>query len=289
MKNSKLVVIVGETASGKSALALELAKQFDGEVISADAMQVYTGFNIGTAKPDSAQLARIPHHLIDVADPKTGFSAATYKDLALSSIAGVAGRGKLPILVGGTGLYVDAVMYNFSFLPAGDPKLRAKLNQSTTNELLVLCEQQGIDITSIDVRNKRRLIRLLETGGARPTQSKLRPNTLIIGLKPTRTQLRKNIEVRTEQMFRAGLKHEVSELADKYGWEVEPMKGIGYREFHDYFEGRQSLGATKRKIIKFTLDLAKRQRTWFKRHQEITWVDEPSKALKLVSEFIHSV
>ena len=289
MVNPKLVVVVGETASGKSALALELARKFNGEIISADSWQVYKGFDIGTAKPSQQEQAETPHHLIDIRQVDEGFSAALYKDLANQAIAEIAQRGKLPILVGGTGLYVDSVLYDFSFLPAGVPGLREKLAQKSIPELLTMLEEQGIDTVGIDTRNQRRLVRLLETGGQRPHSGQLRDNTLVMGLKLPRAKLRAQIEKRVGEMFRRGLKHEVKALADKYGWGVEPMKGIGYREFGAYFEGKQSLSETKRKIVRSTLELAKRQRTWFKRHSEITWVEGPKPALGLAEKFLSSV
>lgn len=289
MANPKLVVIVGETASGKSAVALQLAKRFDGEIISADSWQVYKSFNIGTAKPLEDEQAAIKHHLIDIREAPEGFSAAIYKDLAKVAITNIAKRGKLPIMVGGTGLYVDSVLFNFSFMAQGSPAERAKLQTKSIDALLTMIKQKQIDLTAIDTRNKRRLIRLLETGGARPTSSSLRPNTLVLGIKIPRAQLRTNIEKRVEIMFRRGLKREVAELAAKYGWEVEPMKGIGYREFKAYFDGTQSLAATKRKIVKSTLDLAKRQRTWFKRNHSIVWMESAAEAQKLVTNFLKTV
>ena len=282
----KLVVVGGETASGKSALAHELARYFDGEIINADSWQIYRGFDIGTAKPSPTEQAEIPHHLLDITEASDDFTAAVYKDLANRAIADISGRGKLPIMVGGTGLYIDGVLFDFSFLPPGDPKVRHKLNKLTTPQLLALVEQQGIDTTGIDTRNKRRLIRLLETGGRRPRQSQLRPNTLIIGLKPSRKDLRANIEQRVAVMFKRGLKHEVKRLSEKYGWEAEAMKGIGYREWQPYFVGTISAGEVKRKIVKSTLELAKRQRTWFKRHPQIVWLEDPRDAEKLVRDFL---
>ncbi|HET8708743.1 MAG TPA: isopentenyl transferase family protein, partial [Candidatus Saccharimonadales bacterium] len=170
-----LIVIVGETASGKSALAMRLAKHFDGEIIAADSWTVYKDFDIGTAKPTPEEQVEIPHHLLDVADPKAGFSAPQFKRLAEQAIHDVSARGKLPFLVGGTGLYVDSVIYNYQFLPGSSPAQREQLNALSLHDLHQQAEAMGLDTTGIDMRNKRRVIRLIETNGARPTKEPLRP------------------------------------------------------------------------------------------------------------------
>ncbi len=283
---SPLVTIVGETASGKSGIAMEIARQFDGEVINADSWQIYTGMDVGTAKPSQKERKEIPHHLIDIVESDEEFTAAVYKRMALEVIDDITSRGKLPVMTGGTGLYIDGVLFDYSFAPQGDEGQREALRQKTIPELLELIDQRGIDRTGIDTRNKRRLMRLLETGGAKPERSELRPGTLVLGVTISRNKLRENIEKRTETMFRAGLKHEVRELADTYGWDVEAMKGIGYREFKPYFEGRQSLAETKRKITKNTLELAKKQRTWFKRNRDIRWVETPEEAVRAAGQFL---
>ena len=281
-----LVAIVGQTASGKSSVAAEVARQFSGEIINADSWQIYTGMDVGTAKPSQQEREEIPHHLIDIVEPGEEFTAAVYKRMALEAIEDIASRGKLPILVGGTGLYIDGVLFDYSFAPQGYPGQREALREKSIPELLELIQQRGIDLSGIDTRNKRRLMRLLETGGAKPQQSDLRANTLVLGVTTSRNQLRENIEKRTEVMFRAGLKHEVRELAERYGWQVEAMKGIGYREFKPYFDGGQSLAETKRRITKNTLELAKKQRTWFKRNRHIRWIESAEEAKASLRQFV---
>lgn len=282
-----LIVIVGETGSGKSALAMYLAERFDGEIISADSWTVYRGFDIGTAKPTTDERQRVPHHLLDIANPREGFSAAEYKRLAQAAIDEITNRNKLPILVGGTGLYVDSVIFNYSFLPPVTPERRAELNAHSLDELLDQVSVVGLDILGIDLRNKRRIIRLLETNGARPEHEPFRPQTFIIGLGITREELRTRVETRTDAMLQAGLEDEVRRLANQFGWHVEPMKGIGYREFYDYFEGDQSLEQTRERIISDTMNLAKRQRAWFKRNNRIRWVHEQVEAVDLVTTFLN--
>ncbi len=232
-----LLVIVGETASGKSGLAMEAARKFNGELICADSRTVYKGMNVGTAKPSLQDQAEIPHHLLDVVEPDERFSAGMFKELALKAIDDIAARGKLPILVGGTGLYIDAVILDYQF----DHK----------------------------------------------TKGELRENTLVIGLKPNRTELRRRIEARVEQMFRAGLRKEVEELASKYGWDHWSMTGIGYREFKDYEDKKKSMTQVKQAIARNTqVILAKHQRTWFKRHIFIEWFEDPKLAVSRVEDWL---
>jgi tRNA dimethylallyltransferase len=276
----KLVVVVGETASGKSALAIELARQFDGEIICADSWTVRREVDIGTAKPTAAERADVPHHLLDVVTPCEDFTAAVFKKLANEAIEDIVSRGKLPIMAGGTGLYIDSVLYDYGFLPAGDRGQREKLNAMSPAELLAEIKRRGIDPRGIDKRNKRRLIRLLETGGARPVKKELRPNTLIIGIRPEREELKQRIIDRTDAMMATGLENEVRRLVERYGWDCEALKGVGYAQWRGYFEGSKNsadLAETRQKIIKATLDLAKRQRTWFKRNKSIQWFFAPVK------------
>jgi len=282
-----LVVVVGETASGKSALALELAEQFNGELICADSWTVYQGFDVGTAKPTQDEQARIPHHLLNVADPREGFSAVIFKRLALAAIADIAARGKLPIMVGGTGLYIDSVLYDYGFLPPSDPGLRTELNTLDLNALHGRAQELGLDTTGIDLQNKRRVIRLIENNGVRPSKGKLRENTLVLGMSVERDELRDRIEARVDAMLVQGLEAEVQKLFEAYGWEAEPMKRIGCREWREYFAATQSLEQTRERIIKGTMDLAKRQRTWFKRNDSIQWQNDRSKAVVAVTTFLN--
>jgi len=281
-----IIVIVGETASGKSALALHLAERHDGEIICADALTVRRGVDIGTAKPTDADRARVPHHLIDVAAPCQDFTAAVFKERALSAIEDIAARGSVPFLVGGTGLYIDAVLYDYSFLPAGNRQGREALNDLSVEQLLELASQRGLNVSDIDIRNKRRIIRLLETGGQHATKTGLRPNTLILGISQPREQLRERVTSRVDRMLQDGLEQEVRGLAKTYGWQCEALKGIGYREWQAYFNDQQTMQETKEKIIKSTLDLAKKQRTWFRRNNSIHWVDDPSKIEAIVTTFL---
>lgn len=279
-----LVVIVGETASGKSALAIELAKRFNGEIICADSWTVRREVNIGTAKPTTAEQAAAPHHLIDIVGPDEDFTAAVFKRLAQDKIDEISARGKLPILAGGTGLYVDGIIYDYGFLPAGDRADREALNLLSAEDLLSKVKYLCLDTTGIDVHNKRRLIRLIETNGAIPAKHEQRANTLMLGIATDREVLLQRVTNRTDAMLAAGLEDEVRQLAGTYGWNCEGLKGVGYSQWREYFEGTQSLEETRQKIIKATMDLAKRQRTWFKRNKSIHWLTSEDKTGESVAQ-----
>ncbi len=270
-----LIAIVGETASGKSELAIYLAKKFRGEIISADSWVIRRGVDIGTAKPTLSERQQVPHHMIDVIDTCEDYSAAEYKVAAGKVIRDIYKRKNIPFLVGGTGLYVDSLLFNYSFLPANDPEMRQELNNLSLQKLVELASRQGLMSSKIDWRNKRRVIRLIETQGAVPSKQSLRPNTLVIGIEPSPEEVKLNIKRRVDKMISTGLENEVKDLNRRYGWKCEALKGIGYREWELYFESNQSLEDTKQRIIKNTYLLAKRQKTWFKRNKSIHWLATP--------------
>jgi tRNA dimethylallyltransferase len=281
-----LLAIVGQTASGKSDLALKTAKAYRGEIISADSWTVYRAFDIGTGKPTITQQKAVKHHLIDVREPTDGFNAPMFKDMAEKAIADIKNRDKLPILVGGTGLYVDCVLYDFGFLDNSSPGVRARLDSMELRGLLQQAKKLKIDLSDIDLRNKRRVIRAIESGGQKPTRSKLLKNSLIVGLQLPAEELGQSVEQRVDKMLATGLEEEVRLLAEKYGWDIEPMKGIGYREWRGYFEGRSNLDETRQRIVSSTLGLAKRQRTWFKRDENIQWFSSTRQAYSYVSRIL---
>lgn len=291
MKTNPLIVIVGETGSGKSALAMDIASRYNGEIICADSWTVRREVNIGTAKPSQSDQANIPHHLLDVAGPDEDFTAAVFKRLALRAIDNISTRGKLPIMVGGTGLYIDGVIFDYNFLPAGDRGQREQLNDLSNEELIAKIADLNIELGEIDTGNKRRLIRLIETQGAKPTKQKMRQNTLIIGTKIDREVLEHNITNRVDSMIEAGLEAEVRQLANDYGWGCEALKGIGYAQWQNYINGTESIEEVRKNIIKATADLAKRQRTWFKQNKSIQWLATPVKQTssdEIVTTFLNS-
>ncbi len=279
--NKPLIAIVGPTATGKSDLAIKLAKKFNCEIVSADSWLVRRHLDIGTAKPSIEQRNFVPHHMIDIVDPCENYSAARYKREAQIAIDDIYDRGRLPILVGGTGLYVDAILYNFSFLPSPGLVVRQALNGMSLQRLHQTALSKGLDLGSIDSNNKRRVIRLIETNGMIATKSKLRNDTIVIGVSAKTEDLKKRITKRVDDMINAGLKQEVEQLSGIYGWGCEALKGIGYSEWLLHFKGNQSIETTRERIIKDTYELAKRQQTWFKKNKSIHWYPAPVKESQL--------
>jgi tRNA dimethylallyltransferase len=220
--------------------------------------------------------------MLDVADPAAGFSAAVFQRMAKQTISDVVARGKLPIMVGGTGLYVDSILYDYSFLPVSDPTLRNELNALNLDELLKRADDLDLDTTSIDTRNKRRVIRLIENNGVLPTKQPLRPNTFVLGLRRPADELRQRIVARVDAMVGAGLVDEARRLGEQYGWDCEPMKAPAYRAFRDYVDGKITLEMAKERVVQNDLKLAKKQRTWFKRNSSIHWVNYRSKITDIV-------
>ena len=282
-----LIVIVGETASGKSKIALELAQLLNGEIINADSWAVYKDFDIGTAKPTSKDQHKVKHYILDVADPRKGFSAVEFKKLAIKAINDINRKGKVPIIVGGTGLYIDSLIFDYSFLPASTASERKYLEGLSLEALVKRCHDLGYNTKKIDLNNKRRVIRLLENKGVYPSAKPLRDNTLILGIKISPDNLIKNIEKRTEQMLQNGLEMEVRSLESKYGWEIEPMKGIGYREFKNFLSGDIDEQELINQINKDTLKLVKKQNTWFKRNKSIQWVTNREEVVELATTFMN--
>lgn len=276
-----LVVIVGETASGKSALGMELARQFNGEIICADSRTIYKGMDIGTAKPSKAERAEIPHHLLDVVEPGQPFTVADFKGLANEAIADIGARGKLSIMIGGSGLYVDSILYDFGFGPAADARERAELEALSIEKLQILIEERGIAMPE-NSQNKRYLVRALERGKNPLQKASIRNNTLVLGLAPERELLNKRIQERVDAMLAAGLRAEAEALGTQYGWETEALKSVGYQEFNP---ARQD-ETVRETIIQNTRRLAKKQRTWFKRNDSVHYVTDLSEAVDLVTTFL---
>ncbi len=254
-----MIVIVGQTASGKSDLAIDLAKKIGGEIICADSRTIYKGMDIGTAKPSLKDQKRVPHHLLDIVEPGQKYSAAQFQKDVFRLIDEVTQRGNIPLLVGGSGLYIDAVIFNYQF---GDSEAER------------------------DPKNPRHLKRASKETLTNSQQ--LRQNTLVIGLNLDRELLKLRIAKRVEHMIDDGLVREVRKLGERYGWDSEAMSGIGYRFFGQYVRGEIDLNEAKAKFIQGDLSLAKRQRTWFKRNKYIHWISDKNRAFTLVQTFLNS-
>lgn len=280
-----LIAIVGETASGKSALGLQLAEQFDGEIIAADSRTVYRGMDIGTAKPSPQEQRLVPHHLLDVVTPDQRFTAADFKRSAQTAITDITSRGKVPFLVGGSGLYVDAVLYDFSFKGEADPDQRRHLQALSVDELQQQLHIRGIPLPE-NSRNPRYLIRMLETNGASTIRGALRPNTLIIGLEVEREELKAKLVQRVDAMVGQGFVDEVVAVSRQYGWDMPALQAPGYRAFRKYLAGEVTLEEAKTLFVRNDLQLAKRQRTWFRRNKDIHWICKKEEAIDLITTFL---
>jgi len=257
-----LIVIAGPTASGKTALAIELAEEFGGEIICADSRTVYKGMDIGTAKPTPEEQAQVPHWGLDLVDPGGRFSAADFKQYANQKIAEIRSRGHVPFLVGGTGLYIDAVIFDYQFGPEADGARRAALEKMSVEQLQSYCRENNINFPEND-RNKRYLVRAIEQKGINIRRmSEPIGNSIIVGIATDKDELRTRIGQRAEQLFENGVVEEAMKLGKMYGWDSEAMTANIYRLAHSYLEKEISL---EEAIVLFTtLDwrLAKRQLTW---------------------------
>jgi tRNA dimethylallyltransferase len=267
-----LIVIVGPTASGKSSVAIELAEQLGGEIICADSRTIYTGTDIGTAKPSHEDQAKVPHWGLDLVKPGEPFSAADFKDYAVQKIAEIRARGNTPFLVGGTGLYIDGVIFDFTFGPPADLKKRAEYEKMSLSELHNYCIQNNILIPEND-QNKRYVIRAIEQKDI-STKRRDTPinNCIIVGIATDRATLRKRINTRSEQLFASGVIDETKALAEQYGWDNQAMTGNMYRLIHDYVLGTATIDELYRRNEMADWHLSKRQLTWFKRNSFIQWM-----------------
>ncbi len=308
MKNklAKVVVLLGSTACGKTNWSLRLAKKLNGEVISADSRQMYKKMDIGTAKElgewkraglhKTYYVQDVPHHLVDFLDPGKQFTVAEFKAKAVRQIKTISDSGKLPLVVGGTGLYILSLISNLQ-IPKVAPnrKLRRSLEEKSCTELMKLLETLDYDAsTTVDSKNKRRMIRALEvsilSGTPFSEQKKKGPSLfdfLQIGIEVSREELYKRISDRVDAMMKLGLLKEVEDLLkQKYGWSLPSMSGIGYRQFKGYFEGKHDLDHSIELLKRDTRRYAKRQLTWFKRDKSIKWCKDYKQAEKLVKEFV---
>jgi tRNA dimethylallyltransferase len=281
--------VAGPTASGKSEVALLLAEQLRGEIISVDSMQVYRGLDIGTAKPSAAEQARVRHHLIDLVELTEQFDAAKFRTLAAAAVEDIVRRGRVPIFCGGTGLYFKAFLDGLGDAPPSDPALRAEL-EATPLEILLreLSERDPATFARIDQRNPRRVVRAVEvirlTGKPfsdqraawkdSSTAASDESSPPLFALRRSTEDLRKRIDRRVDQMFASGLVHE-TEQALQRGLAGNPnaMQAIGYRQVVEHLRGERSLEATMELVKIRTRQFAKRQMTWFRRQLTVTWVE----------------
>ncbi|MDD2553076.1 MAG: tRNA (adenosine(37)-N6)-dimethylallyltransferase MiaA [Desulfotomaculaceae bacterium] len=284
-----LVVICGPTATGKSDVGVQIAEKLHGEIISADSMLVYRGMDIGTAKPTPSEMRGIPHHLIDIVEPNQEYNAALFQEQARSIIADIMNRKKLPILVGGTGLYIGAVIDDYEFSGArGSEVYRKKLLKDAEEHGVAKLHERLREIdpgaaAKLHPHDTRRIIRALEvykyTGTPISSFHKIdrrKPiyNLLMFGLSLEREKLYKIIEQRVELMIQTGLIEEVQRLLNRgFSPELSSMRGLGYKEIVEYLQGERSLAQSVDVLKRNTRRFAKRQMTWFRRDNRIKWLN----------------
>ena len=284
-----VVGIVGATGTGKTALSLGVARRFGGSIISADSMQVYRGMDVGTAKLGPSERLGVPHALIDVVPPKHRFSVAEYQVLALEAVNAAIGAERLPILVGGTGLYVRAVLDGYEFLPdEPDTMLRSQLRKLSEGELrerlraidpLAECE-----IAANDSRRLERALEMSTRSGDLPSVLKRRQHpvpwrVLRIGLHAERAELYRRLDRRVDEMISAGMEEEVRRLlADGLNPDDTAMQGIGYKELSAWIRGEIGRSEAIELWKKRTRNYAKRQETWFKKEKGVQWIDVSSQS-----------
>lgn len=303
--NNKVIIIVGPTASGKTALSIEIAKRFGGEIISADSMQIYKSMDIATAKPNKEEMQGISHHLIDFLSPNEKFSVAKYKELCCQCIDDILLRGKTPVIVGGTGLYIDAVINNTVFVEYEENGIREQLEEKCEKyglEVLYekLCEIDGPSAQKLNLSDKKRIIRALEvyyaTGKTKTEQNELshleesKYDFCIIGLNALdRNLLYERINKRVDVMLSDGLLEEAKDFFES-DYSATAVQAIGYKELKPYLDGRCSLSDAVERLKMETRRYAKRQLTWFRRNDKINWlyIDESYDIIKKAVDIIEN-
>ncbi len=291
MENVKPVVYVigGPTATGKSKLAVELAKRVGGEVISADSMQIYKDMNIGTAKITEDEMQGIKHYMIDYVSPEERYSVSNFKKDAEKSIEEIIDKGKIPIIVGGTGLYIDSLIYGIEFQDEKiDIEYREKLNKIAEKDGLEKLYEKAKNIDpqamkKISINDKKRIIRVLEiyhkTGKTKTQQEEesrkkeVKYNYKVFAITMPREKLYERVEKRVDNMISQGLIEEVQGILKKYKKFPTAMQGLGYKEVVEYLENELTKEEMIEKIKKETRHYAKRQLTWFKKNKETIWLD----------------
>ena len=289
----KVIAITGPTASGKTKIAIELAKKLGTEIISGDSMLVYRGLDIGTAKPTLAEMEGIPHHLIDIIEPTENFTVVDFLRLAKSEITRLNQAGKIPIIAGGTGFYLKSLLEGYLF-PAEDGKERQELEAVYQQKGLaglveLLSDDAKASLNKSDRQNPHRLLRAIEKerAGYIPSKAANFPyHFLAIGLSWERATLYDRINLRIDQMLASGFIDEVKGLLEQYPKELRPLNAIGYKEIIAYLDGNLSYDEMREEAKKSTRHFAKRQFTWYKKMPYIKWLEMEGKSVENVVEII---
>lgn len=269
-----VIVIAGPTASGKSALALDLAQKIGGEIICADSRTIYKDLTIGVAKPTKLDRQKVVHHCLDLVNLGEKFNASDFKEVATSALNSIQKKGAIAIIVGGSGLYIDGLVYDFGFLEPAEPSERSKLNNKTINELKQMIISQKLAMPS-NHQNKRHLIRALETAGKTPRKKPKPDDVIYTAINPSKLELTTQITKRVDKMYELGFELELKKLLEKYPQGTVKSAGIGYSAGVDYIQGKISLDQAKQAFTRGDIALAKRQLTWLKRNPDVEWFSSP--------------
>ncbi len=270
-RNLPLLVIVGPTASGKTALAIEIAQRVNGEIICADSRTVFRHMDIGTAKPTLDEQRRAVHWGLDLVDPDERYTVAQFQTYARAKIADIRSRNKVPILVGGTGLYIDAVIFRYTFPARVASDWRRQLETMSRDELYNYCVHNNI-ILPENSKNKRHLVHaIMHKDHLYERMTSVDEHTRVFGIAVDKTTLKSRIHARTQSMVRGGVVEEARMLGDQYGWGVESMTGVVYPLLRKYLDQQCTLDRVVQEFERRDRQLAKRQMTWFRRNPEIAW------------------
>ncbi len=290
LKKDKLVTILGATASGKTSLSIKLAKKFNGEIVCADSRTIYQGMSVGTAKPTRSEQGGVKHHLIDICSPDKPFSAAEYKKAAQKAIDNIKIKNKLPFLVGGSGMYIDAVLYNYKFRNTLSLADQTKIKEMSLTKLSKLAQQKyPKEYLKIDTNNRRRVEQLISKGPSKDNDRKRNiPMSLVLGLYVETPLLKQNIATRTKYMLNNNFIQEVENLLKNYGQTDILLHTTGYAQVIDYLHGKYSIDDLEAKINNATWQLSRKQLTWFRRNKHISWIQNISQAEEHVYLYLHT-
>ena len=293
----KVLVIVGPTASGKTSVGVECAKKFNGEVISGDSIQIYKKLDIGSAKITEKEKQNIVHHLIDIKEPDENYSVMEFQKIGRELIEKISSEGKLPIVVGGTGLYIKALLFDYEFY--NEEQQDNEYNELSNKKIYeILMEKDPKCLEKIHINNRKRLVRalnVLEKHGKGISQivqqqkHELLYDAKIVGIQKDRDELYQQINSRVDGMFDSGLFEEVEKLFNSgITFDNQSMQGIGYREFKGFFEGSSSLYDVKEQIKKDTRHFAKRQMTWFNNQMNVEWHKDTNSLMKSIVKWLYN-
>jgi len=286
MSGLPIIVVGGPTGSGKTSLAISLARKYNGEIICADSRTIYKKLDIGTAKPSLKQQEKVKHYLLNVLEPDEEFSAAKFKRLAESAIKEIRKKGKTPFIVGGSGLYIDSLVYDFSFVSLVDHQMRTRYQKMSLEQLNKEAKLKQIEVPNETKSNHRHLVRLLERNGIQPTKKPLSENVLFLGIKIEKNNLSRVINNRVETMIKDGLLQEAQTLIEGYGKEAAALQTPGYKAINEFFENKISMNDAKKIFVQNDLNLAKRQMTWMRKNKDIIWINNGKQAEQQIDRFL---